>query len=165
MFSQQQTELQSTLLDDQLKVDTRNGGGLEFSSNGQYDTLRESICVSLKRELLRIWNKTQYAIIPRCSAAPEKNLRQWDLWGPLAICILLCVTISVGRDGTSTDTSFISVFAIVWFGGIIITFNAQFLGAKIGICQSICLLGYCVFPILIGAIINRIMIPILLGLK
>ena len=89
MFSQQQTELQSTLLDDQLKVDTQNGGGLEFSSNGQYDTLRESICVSLKRELLRIWNKTQYAIIPRCSAAPEKNLRQWDLWGPLFFTIFL----------------------------------------------------------------------------
>ena len=51
---------------------------------------------------------------------------------------------------------FICVFAIVWFGGIIITFNAQFLGAKIGVCQSICLLGYCVFPILLGAIINRI---------
>lgn len=85
MFSQQQTELQSTLLDDQLKV----SNGLEFSANGQYDTLRESICVSLKRELLRIWNKTQYAIIPRCSAAPEKNLRQWDLWGPLFFTIFL----------------------------------------------------------------------------
>ena len=48
MFSEKQTELQSTLIDDQLKVDKQNGGGgLEYSANGQYDTLRESICISL----------------------------------------------------------------------------------------------------------------------
>ena len=128
--------------------------GEEKESN--YSTLDETVCETLGRDLKRICHKLQYVLIPRFSASKATELQNWDLWGPLAICILLCVTISLGREATATDSSFICVFAIVWFGGLIITFNAQFLGAKIGICQSICLLGYCVFPILLGAIINRI---------
>ena len=139
---------------DTKQQEEKHKEGDEKESN--YSTLDETVLETLGRDLKRICHKLEYVLLPRFSANKSTELQNWDLWGPLAICILLCVTISVGRDGTSTDTSFISVFAIVWFGGIIITFNAQFLGAKIGICQSICLLGYCVFPILIGAIINRI---------
>jgi len=57
--------------------------------NEEFDTLYEPISVSIKREFLMIYNKTQYAIIPRFSADKEKNLRQWDLWGPLFFTILL----------------------------------------------------------------------------
>lgn len=44
----QQTELHSILVDDQLKQqEEKPSGGLEYSSNGEYDTLRESVLVSL----------------------------------------------------------------------------------------------------------------------
>lgn len=44
----QQTELQSILVDDQLKLqEEKPSAGLEYSSNGEYDTLRESVLVSL----------------------------------------------------------------------------------------------------------------------
>lgn len=121
-----------------------------------YSTLDESVWETLGRDLKRICHKLEYVLLPRFSANKATELQNWDLWGPLIICILLCVCISVGRESTSTDLSFICVFAIMWCGGLIVTFNAQFLGAAIGICQSICLLGYCVFPILLAAIINRI---------
>lgn len=71
------------------------------------------------------------------------------------ISILYIRTVTVGTQNSS-DYSFIIIFAIIWGGGILITLNAQFLGARIGVCQSTCLLGYCVFPILLSAIINRI---------
>ena len=41
-----------------------------------------------------------------------------------------CRALSVGRE-EDTDKTFVLVFAIVWVGGLIITFNAQFLGAKV----------------------------------
>ena len=62
----QQTELQSILLDDQLKQqEEKPNGGLEYSSNGEYDTLRESVMVSLvsiKQFNIRKENLLEYGI-------------------------------------------------------------------------------------------------------
>lgn len=101
-FGSTALELKSTFLDDGLNTNYKGinvdfsapspityHSGLEYTQDGEYNTLNESICISLKREFVRIWNKTQYAVIPRCSASPEKNLKQWDLWGPLFFTILL----------------------------------------------------------------------------
>lgn len=50
---------------------------------------------------------------------------------------------------------FILIFVIMWIGSLIITLNSQFLGANVSIFQSMCLLGYCVFPINIAAILLK----------
>ncbi len=120
-----------------------------------YSTLDESVLTTLTRDLIRICHKLEYVLIPRIKVDKKKELQNWDLWGPLIFCLLLCLIISSDK-GISAEKSFVYIFFIVWIGGIIITFNAQFLGAVIGICQSCCLLGYCVFPILIGALILRL---------
>ena len=44
----------------------------------------------------------------------------------------------------------------MWIGSIIITLNSNFLGANVSIFQSMCLLGYCVFPINIAAILLKV---------
>ena len=46
------------------------------------------------------------------------------------------------------------VFIIVWLGGAIISINGQLLGGTITFFQSICLLGYCLFPLTLAAILN-----------
>ena len=120
-----------------------------------YSTLDESIGATLARDLIRICHKLEYVLIPRIKVDKKKELQNWDLWGPLIFCLLLCLIVSSDK-GISAEKSFVYIFFIVWIGGVIITFNAQFLGAVIGICQSCCLLGYCVFPILIGALILRL---------
>jgi hypothetical protein len=140
----------------QLQNNTENERQDGDIQESNYNTLYETVCETLFRDLRRMLHKLEYVLLPRFSAEKGKELQNWELWGPLVICLLLCVTISLGNSATSTDKSFICIFVIIWIGGVVITFNAQFLGAKIGICQSICLLGYCVFPILIGAIINRL---------
>jgi len=125
---------------------------VRFSS---YSTLDESVGATLARDLKRICHKLEYVLIPHMNVNKKKELQNWDLWGPLIFCLLLCLIISSDKD-ISAEKSFIYVFFLVWIGGIIITFNAQFLGAIIGVCQSCCLLGYCIFPILIGALILRL---------
>nr|CCA22854.1 YIPF6like protein putative [Albugo laibachii Nc14] len=48
---------------------------------------------------------------------------------------------------------FTGVFVVVWVGAAIVTINAQLLGSAISFFQSICVLGYCVFPLNIATLI------------
>ena len=48
------------------------------------------------------------------------------------------------------------VFVIVWLGGAVIAINGQLLGGTITFFQSICLLGYCLFPLTLAATLNLI---------
>lgn len=60
-------------------------------------------------------------------------------------------------SNTSADDKsllFEIVFIIVWIGGGVIAINGQLLGGSITFFQSICLLGYCLFPLVCAAIIN-----------
>ena len=126
----------------------------------EYDTLDETICDTLSRDLYRICHKCQYVLIPRFSVDKKKELQNWDLWGPLLICISMCIVITAKTQSTdpdaehTTSTAFITLFGFIFFGGIFISLNAQFLGVPLGICQAGCLLGYCVFPFLIAAIVD-----------
>jgi hypothetical protein len=82
--------------------------------------------------------------------AALKELKDWDLWGPLLVCLLLSVLLSVsaGDDGA---LMFSAVFFIVWSGAAIVTLNAQLLGGTISFFQSVAVLGYCIAPLAISA--------------
>ena len=118
--------------------------------NEQRMTLDEPILSSLKRDLSLIYHKLKHVITPRLSSQKIEELYNWDLWGPLIFCFLLSISLSNENNESST---FVTIFSIFWIGGLIVTFNGQFLGANIGICQMICLLGYCSFPITLAGII------------
>jgi hypothetical protein len=71
-------------------------------------------------------------LLPRFSASRGKEIQNWDLWGPLLICLILCTTVasSGDKDFEAKGAVFIIIFVIVWLGGFIISLNSQFLGAK-----------------------------------
>ena len=75
-----------------------------------------------------------------------------DLWGPLLVCLLLSSVLSFTAPGDSASLVFAAVFVIVWCGAAAVTVNAQLLGGSISFFQSICILGYCVFPLTISSI-------------
>ena len=102
---------------------------LEYSPTGEYNTLNEPISTSLKREFLRIYNKTQYSILPRCFPAKNANLKQWDLWGPLFYTLLLSFFLSKSKDSNEMSKTFVLVFVLMWVGGVVITINTILLGA------------------------------------
>ena len=79
-----------------------------------------------------------------------------DLWGPLLVCLLLSSTLSFTAPSSSSSLVFAAVFVIVWCGAAMVTVNAQLLGGSISFFQSVCILGYCVFPMTISAIVNLI---------
>lgn len=78
------------------------------------------------------------------------ELRDWDLWGPLFICMSLAVLLSL-KAHDEASLVFSVIFVIMWLGAAVVTVNGQLLGGRLSFFQSVCLLGYCVFPILISA--------------
>jgi protein YIPF6 len=76
-----------------------------------------------------------------------------DLWGPLLVCLLLSSTLSFTAPASSSSLVFAAVFVIVWCGAAMVTVNAQLLGGSISFFQSVCILGYCVFPMTLSAIV------------
>ncbi len=38
-----------------------------------------------------IWFKLKYVLNPKMKAESAKELRKWDIWGPLLLCLLLAV--------------------------------------------------------------------------
>lgn len=78
------------------------------------------------------------------------ELRDWDLWGPLFICMSLAVMLSL-KAHDEASLVFSVIFVIMWLGAAVVTVNGQLLGGRLSFFQSVCLLGYCVFPILLSA--------------
>ena len=119
------------------------------------NTLNESIKTTINRDLSLIYKKLKYVINPFTSKEVKKNeIRQWDLWGPLLLDMILALTLSFDTKEKSQMTSLI--FIIFWLGGVLLYLNANFLGVKTSIFQMYCLLGYCLFPLNISAIILTI---------
>lgn len=42
---------------------------------------------------------------------------------------------------------------VMWGGSFVVTINTKLLGGKISFFQCVCVLGYCIFPIVLGAAI------------
>ncbi len=71
------------------EVDFKNDFSKTVKIESEYNTLNESVCQTLKRDLMRIWNKLSVVIIPISNQEKDNELRHWDLWGPFLFCILL----------------------------------------------------------------------------
>jgi protein YIPF6 len=67
---------------------------------------------------------------------------------------MLSTTLSFSAPSSSTSVVFAAVFVIVWCGAAMVTVNAQLLGGTISFFQSVCILGYCVFPLTLSSLAN-----------
>jgi protein YIPF6 len=81
------------------------------------------------------------------------ELKDWDLWGPLVLCLLLAVTLSFKAPTNQSSMVFAAVFCAVWIGSTVVTINAQLVGGTISFFQSVCVLGYSIFPLTLSALV------------
>ncbi|CAG8484998.1 11335_t:CDS:2, partial [Paraglomus occultum] len=129
-------------------------GGRGLSSEGRRfvsDTLDEPVSETILRDLRNVALKLQQVLHPN---AKRDVLRDWDLWGPLILCLSLAIMLSVTAPADQEVPMFTGTFVIVWCGAIIITINAKLLGGSISFFQSVCILGYCIFPLVIVALVS-----------
>ena len=81
------------------------------------------------------------------------KLKDWDLWGPLFVCLALSVILSFRAPAHQARAVCGAVFVAVWVGSAVVTVNAQLLGSNLSFFQSVCVLGYCVFPLMLAALL------------
>ncbi|EPY41067.1 terbinafine resistance locus protein (yip1) [Angomonas deanei] len=89
----------------------------------------------------------------------DRELREWDLWGPLLLCLLLAIILAVKAGQDQKALVFSAVFLWVWLGAAVVTLNAKFLGSTISFFQTVCVMGYCLTPLFLGALLVLV-IPI-----
>jgi len=118
------------------------------------DTLDEPILDTITRDLRSIYAKLIQVLYPRKTSAGREVLRDWDLWGPLIFGLALAIMLSINAPTSQSLGVFTGVISIVSFGSVIVTLNAKLLGGRVSLLQTLCVLGYCIFPLVISALIS-----------
>ncbi|CAL5387396.1 unnamed protein product [Camellia sinensis] len=117
------------------------------------NTLTEPVWDTVKRDLSRIVSNLKLVVFPNpFREDPGKALRDWDLWGPFFFIVFLGLTLSWSASVKKSEV-FAVAFALLAAGAVILTLNVLLLGGHIIFFQSLSLLGYCLFPLDIGALI------------
>ena len=90
------------------------------------------------RDVRMVGNKMMCVLNPR--KANIQTLKDWDLWGPLILCLMLATLLSWFAPYEQKSLVFASVFVIIWCGAAVVTVNALLLGGNISFFQSVCVL-------------------------
>jgi len=135
------------------------------------NTIDESVWDTLSRDLLAIWDKMKQVLYPKftwkkwpdaetvLNSTQASEIRDWDLWGPLLAALLLSLLLSIGAKDEQGATVFSGVFAIVWIGEAVVTMQIRLLGGNISFFQSVCVIGYTLFPLVIAALLSAVNVP------
>lgn len=126
-----------------LRVETRYTG---------VDTLDEPITATIMRDLLSIYVKLAQVLYPR-RANSQEVLKDWDLWGPLLLCLALGIMLSINAPASQSLGLFSTVVAIISAGSLVVTVQSKLLGGRVSFFQGLCVLGYCVAPLDIAALV------------
>jgi len=129
-------------------------GGNRMQTEGfgaDLGTLDEPVSITIMRDLTMVGNKMMCVLNPR--KANIQTLKNWDLWGPLLLCLMLATLLSWFAPYEQKSLVFASVFVIIWCGAAVVTVNALLLGGNISFFQSVCVLGYCIFPLNIASVV------------
>ncbi|SAL99466.1 hypothetical protein [Absidia glauca] len=123
----------------------------ENSPLDDLDTLDEPVSATILRDLTLVGQKIRQVLYPKKNC--DSILRNWDLWGPLLLCLTLAISLSaLGPDDQSVSV-FTGVFTLVWLGAATITINAKLLGGTVSFFQTVCAIGYCLFPLVITSVL------------
>ncbi|KAL1891890.1 hypothetical protein Cpir12675_004779 [Ceratocystis pirilliformis] len=133
-------------------------GGSMFESpeglRGAYANLREAGIAGAREEFASLAGRVMdtEALVSTNHMTP--GLRDWDLWGPLIFCLALSVLLSIHARPEQRDAVFSGIFAMVWTGEAVVTLQIRLLGGSISFAQSVCVIGYTLFPLVIAALLS-----------
>jgi hypothetical protein len=146
----------------------QRGGGIGAAERGEADGLGGGL-----RNLAGRWPDADILL----QSGMSDGLRDWDLWGPLVFCLLLSLFLSWGAGGKQKELVFSGVFAMVWIGEAVVTMQIKLLGGNmyvlissktepmLTICsaffQSVSIIGYTLFPLVLASLLSAIGIPII----
>ncbi|KAJ5133382.1 hypothetical protein N7448_001589 [Penicillium atrosanguineum] len=127
----------------------RGGGGISDAERGEATGFGRNL-----RGFVGRWPDADVVL----QGGMSEGLRDWDLWGPLIFCLVLSLFLSMAH-GDQSSLVFSGVFCIVWIGEAAVTLQIKLLGGKISFFQSICIIGYTLFPLVIAALLSAVGLP------
>ncbi|TBU33345.1 Yip1-domain-containing protein [Dichomitus squalens] len=138
-----------------LQPNRRSVGGVQVETRYTgTDTLDEPIATTIGRDLLSIYTKLIQVLYPPRNNGSRDLLRDWDLWGPLILCLMLGILLSVNAPASQSLSVFTSVVVIIALGSLVVTVQAKLLGGRVSFFQGLCALGYCIAPLNIAALVS-----------
>ncbi|KAL0261992.1 hypothetical protein SLS55_003427 [Diplodia seriata] len=123
----------------------QRGGGMGAEERGEADQAG-------MRNLVGRWPDADAVL----HGSMSEGLRNWDLWGPLIFCLLLSFFLSRPARDEQKSLVFSGVFAMVWIGEAMVTLQIKLLGGSISFLQSVCIIGYTLFPLVIASILSAV---------
>ncbi|KAK1148619.1 hypothetical protein N8T08_008504 [Aspergillus melleus] len=128
----------------------RGGGGIGAAERGEATGFGGGL-----RNIAGRWPDADMVL----QGGMSEGLRDWDLWGPLIFCLLLSMFLAVRASDDQSDLVFSGVFSIVWIGEAVVTLQIKLLGGNISFFQSVCIIGYTLFPLVIAALLSALGLP------
>jgi len=128
----------------------RSGGGMSDAERGESQGFGRDI-----RGLVGRWPDADGIL----QGGMSDGLRDWDLWGPLIFCLLLSMFLSLRASSEQSDLVFSGVFSIVWIGEAVVTLQIKLLGGNISFMQSVSIIGYTLFPLVLAALLSAVGLP------
>ncbi|KER31796.1 Yip1 domain protein [Opisthorchis viverrini] len=126
--------------------------------NESLKLLNEPIRDTVMRSLKGVGTKFSHVLFPRKG---QELLKEWDLWGPLTLCLIMSVLLHSGSAADSAGDGgpeFAQIFVIFWLGATVVTVNSKLLGGSISFLQTVCILGYCILPLVISLVVCRVLL-------
>ena len=99
-----------------------------------FDTLDEPVWDTVRRDLKTVGAKFSHVVLPH--GDKQQLLRDWDLWGPLFICVGLSLLLQRNGGTEESAPQFAQIFTITFFGSIVVTANIKLLGGTISFFQD-----------------------------
>ncbi|EPE33073.1 hypothetical protein GLAREA_06085 [Glarea lozoyensis ATCC 20868] len=129
------------------------------SLRGAYANIREAGIQGAREELVGFAGRALDTDNILSQGSMSEGLRDWDLWGPLVFCLLLSLLLSFNAGKDQKTMVFSGVFAMVWIGEAVVTMQIKLLGGNISFAQSVCIIGYTLFPLVIAALLSAFHLP------
>ncbi|KAM3179227.1 hypothetical protein ACTXT7_000983 [Hymenolepis weldensis] len=120
-------------------------GNIEFptAQSTLRGTLDEPIKETILRDVKSVGRKIAHVLFPR---------RGHELLSDFSAVLQL----SHGQKEDAGAPQFAQVFTVFWFGVLTVSINTKLLGGNLSFCQTVCVLGYCILPLVTGLVVNVI---------
>ncbi|KAI9620147.1 hypothetical protein KEM48_008264 [Puccinia striiformis f. sp. tritici PST-130] len=127
-----------------IMTESRYGSGINHLTN---------LSVKLLLVFLLVVSKILHKIKSNRMFILTLQMRDLTAIGSKMLVLGLAVVLSLNAPPQQSLSVFTGVFVIVWVGSVIVTLNARLLGGRVSLFQSICVLGYCLFPLFVAALV------------
>ena len=116
------------------------------------ETIKQSVVREVNDILLRL----------KAAVMPMKNdvsvlLKDWDFLIPFINSVFLGLFSSFNRTSKASGVAFLLIFISVWVGSFVSNIIGNFVGLELSFTQMICVVGYCMLPLVGTAFVNMLL--------